>query len=125
MAERVPPPVLPPTEVDAALAGRAAWRRDGERIVGTYRCAGFASAIELVVAVAAAAEAADHHPDIDVRWDTVTFALATHESGGITHRDLDLAVTIDRLADGGGDGGRRPGDGGRRPGDGGRAAGLS
>ena len=104
MAERVPPPVLSPAEVDAALVGRERWRRDGGRIVGTFRCAGFAGAIELVVAVAAAAEAADHHPDIDVRWDTVTFVLATHESGGITHRDLDLATTIDRLAGGGGGG---------------------
>ena len=101
MAERVPPPVLTPDEVDAALSGTDAWRREGDRIVGTYRCAGFAGAIELVVAVAALAEAADHHPDIDVRWDTVTLALATHESGGITDRDLDLAAAIDRLGAGG------------------------
>ena len=88
-------------EVDEALSGMDAWRREGDRIVGVYRCAGFAGAIELVVAVAALAEGADHHPDIDVRWDTVSLGLATHESGGITRRDLDLAAAIDRLGAGG------------------------
>ena len=101
MAERVPPPVLTPGEVDAVLAGTGVWRREGGRIVGDFRCAGFEGAIEFVVAVAACAEAADHHPDIDLRWDTVTLALTTHESGGITRRDLDLAAEIDGLEAGG------------------------
>jgi 4a-hydroxytetrahydrobiopterin dehydratase len=100
VAERVPPPVLDAGAVDAALAWMPAWRRDGQRIVASYRCAGFAGAIELVVAVAALAEAADHHPDIDIRWDTVNLSLATHESGGITRRDLDLAAAIDQLGAG-------------------------
>ncbi len=45
----------------------------------------------------ALAEAANHHPDIDIRWDTVTLRLSTHSAGGLTERDVDLAEAIDRL----------------------------
>ncbi|WP_084220037.1 4a-hydroxytetrahydrobiopterin dehydratase [Spirillospora albida] len=48
--------------------------------------------------VARAAEDADHHPDIDIRWRTVTFALSTHSAGGLTVRDFDLAAVIDGIA---------------------------
>ncbi len=51
--------------------------------------------------VGALAEAADHHPDIDLRWDTVTLRLVTHSDGGITTKDVELATAIDRLDDGG------------------------
>jgi len=47
--------------------------------------------------VAEAAEAADHHPDIDIRWRTLTFTLATHSAGGVTAKDVDLAGTIDEI----------------------------
>jgi 4a-hydroxytetrahydrobiopterin dehydratase len=53
--------------------------------------------MEFVNAVGAAAEAANHHPDIDIRWNTVRLALTTHDSGGITLLDLALAAAIDRL----------------------------
>jgi len=46
------------------------------------------------------AEAKDHHPDIDIRWRTVTFALVTHSEGGITQNDLDMARDIDGIVDG-------------------------
>jgi 4a-hydroxytetrahydrobiopterin dehydratase len=58
----------------------------------------FLDGIALVQRVAEAAEARDHHPDIDIRWTTVTFTLSTHSEGGITAKDLDLAAEIDRLA---------------------------
>jgi 4a-hydroxytetrahydrobiopterin dehydratase len=51
----------------------------------------------LVNAVADAAEAADHHPDIDIRWRRVTFRLTTKAAAGLTRRDVDMAATIDRL----------------------------
>ena len=57
----------------------------------------FAAALAFVNAVGAAAEAANHHPDIDIRWNTVTLALTTHDSGGLTVLDLALAAAIDRL----------------------------
>jgi 4a-hydroxytetrahydrobiopterin dehydratase len=84
--------------VDAALNDRAiAWRREGDELVKEIRRSDFAGALELVNRVGALAEAADHHPDIDIRWDTVTLRLVTHSAGGITERDLQLARAIDGL----------------------------
>jgi len=57
----------------------------------------FAAALQFVNAVGAAAEVANHHPDIDIRWNTVRLALTTHDSGGITLLDLALAGVIDRM----------------------------
>lgn len=57
----------------------------------------FMAAIGWVVAVAEAAERADHHPDIDIRWRTVTFGLSTHDVGGITSLDVDLARVVDGI----------------------------
>ena len=59
---------------------------------------GFMAAIGFVNAVADAAERADHHPDIDIRWNTVTLRLVTHSEGGITDKDTALAAECDRLA---------------------------
>lgn len=59
----------------------------------------FMAAIAWVVAVAEAAERADHHPDIDIRWRTVTFVLSTHDVGGITSLDVELARVIGGIVD--------------------------
>ena len=92
------PDVLDPAAVDEALAGRAiAWRREGSELVKVLRRRGFAGALAFVNQVGALAEAADHHPDIDIRWDTVTLRLSTHSAGGLTERDLSLAAQIDGL----------------------------
>ncbi len=92
-------PLLAAEEVDGRLAAAdgdlSGWRRDDDRLVRTVRCDTFAGAIELVDAVAALAEAADHHPDIDIRYKVVTLVLTTHDSGGITWRDVDLAGRIE------------------------------
>jgi 4a-hydroxytetrahydrobiopterin dehydratase len=79
-----------------ALAGLA-WERDGDEIVKTVRRADFAGAIELVNEVARLAEAANHHPDVDIRWNTVTLRLSTHSEGGLTEKDISLAGAIDAL----------------------------
>ena len=63
-----------------------------------YTCGGFADAIAFVVRIGFLAEAADHHPDIDIRWRTVTFRLSTHSKGGVTDLDIGLAGDINRLA---------------------------
>jgi len=76
------------------------WRRDGDAIERAVRCASFREAIDLVNAVADAAEAADHHPDIEIVWRRVTFRLTSKASGGLTARDIDLARRIDELAPG-------------------------
>ncbi|MFI6848464.1 4a-hydroxytetrahydrobiopterin dehydratase [Kitasatospora sp. NBC_00085] len=82
-------------EITAALAGLPQWTRDGDTIVRTADARDFPAAIRVVVAVAEQAEALDHHPDIDIRWRTLRFALSTHSAGGLTTLDLTLAARID------------------------------
>jgi len=65
--------------------------------VKVHRAPDFAGALAWVNQVAERAEAANHHPDIDIRWNAVTLRLSTHSAGGITHADLDLAAQIDAL----------------------------
>lgn len=81
--------------IDTALAELPDWHRSGDSIVRTIESPSFPDAITLVVKVAEMAEAAGHHPDIDIRWRKVTYTLSTHSSGGITQLDLDLAARID------------------------------
>jgi 4a-hydroxytetrahydrobiopterin dehydratase len=80
------------------LTAHSEWSREGDTIARSVERATFPAAIELVRRVADAAEAADHHPDMDIRWRTVRFALSTHSEGGLTQKDLDLAEQIDALA---------------------------
>ncbi len=93
-------PLLAEAEIDAGLGERPAWRREGAELIREIRCPTFMDAIRLVDQVAEAAEATDHHPDIDIRWRRVTFRLTTKAAGGLTFRDLDMAATIDRLVPG-------------------------
>jgi 4a-hydroxytetrahydrobiopterin dehydratase len=90
-------------EIAARLARLPGWARQGDAIARTFRLADFRRALDFVVAVGEAAEAADHHPDVDIRYNKVTLMLTTHDSGGLTVRDMDLAAECDRLA---GDAGR-------------------
>jgi 4a-hydroxytetrahydrobiopterin dehydratase len=89
--------VMDDDEITAALERIPHWRREGDSITRSVDAPSFLEGIELVVAVARAAETADHHPDIDVRWRTVTFTLSTHSAGGLTAKDFALAEEIDDL----------------------------
>lgn len=82
--------------VRAGLAGLS-WERQGDELVKVHKGKGFAGALGFVNAVGYLAEAANHHPDIDIRWDTVTLRLSTHSEGGITQGDVDMAKRIDAL----------------------------
>ncbi len=84
-------------EIESFLAREPKWSRDGDTLVRSARAATFPVAIGWVVAVADVAELMDHHPDIDIRWCTVTFRLASHDLGGITPADLELALHIDGI----------------------------
>ena len=85
-------------EIDTALAGDLKrWTQDGDSLVRTVEAPSFLEAIDVVRRVAEVAEEADHHPDIDIRWRTLTFRLSTHSEGGITAKDLELAAQIDGL----------------------------
>ena len=91
-------PVLTLSEVDAELEEQQLhWTREGDVLVTTVKLHDFPAALAFVNAIGAAAEAANHHPDIDIRWNTVNLALTTHDSGGLTVFDLALAAAIDRL----------------------------
>jgi 4a-hydroxytetrahydrobiopterin dehydratase len=81
--------------VAAGLARLPGWTRVGDEIRKDFACPSFAAAIAFVVRIGFLAEAANHHPDLDVRWRTVTVALSTHDAGGLTSLDLDLAGQID------------------------------
>lgn len=87
--------VLSDAEVDAAAAGLNGWHRLHGALRRSIKFDSFLAGIEGVRKVAALAERADHHPDIDIRWRTVTFALSTHSAGGITDKDVELAREID------------------------------
>ncbi|MFD9127623.1 4a-hydroxytetrahydrobiopterin dehydratase [Kitasatospora sp. NPDC059571] len=84
-------------EIATALAALPDWHREGESIVRTAETASFPTAIRVVDTVAVAAEELDHHPDIDIRWRTLRFALSTHSAGGLTGLDATLAARIDEV----------------------------
>jgi 4a-hydroxytetrahydrobiopterin dehydratase len=86
--------LLDDTRIRERLAALDGWDRTGDAIAKQFRFATFADAIAFVNRVAVLAEAADHHPDIDIRFDAVLLTLSTHSAGGLTMRDFDLAERI-------------------------------
>jgi 4a-hydroxytetrahydrobiopterin dehydratase len=85
---------MDPTERLTDLPG---WSRDGEAITKTYKLRDFTSAMAFVNDVADIAESANHHPDIDIRWNRVRLTLSTHSAGRLTELDLDVADRIERV----------------------------
>jgi 4a-hydroxytetrahydrobiopterin dehydratase len=88
-------PALPDFEIATQLTSLDGWTREGDEVVKTYELPSFMDAIAFVARVADLAEAADHHPDIDIRYRKVRIALSTHSEGGITQKDFDLAGAIE------------------------------
>jgi 4a-hydroxytetrahydrobiopterin dehydratase len=78
----------------AALHRSPGWERVGSEIRRTFRFRDFRQALAFVNRIGELAEAAGHHPDIDIRYNTVTLALTTHDAGGLTAKDFDLARSI-------------------------------
>jgi len=91
--------LLDDAAIDARLGQLDGWTRNGGSITRTFRFDSFMPAVSFVNRVAEAAEAADHDPDIDVRYSRVTLTLSTHSAGGLTRKDFDLASRIDGLVD--------------------------
>jgi 4a-hydroxytetrahydrobiopterin dehydratase len=89
--------LLTDEQVRKALEGLPEWRRDGDTIERKAKLASFPEAIQVVDEVAEIAERADHHPDVDIRWRTLTFRLSTHSAGGLTGKDIALAGGIDEI----------------------------
>ena len=90
--------VLTETQIEDALAKLEKWQREGNAIVRQYQFKDFPAAIHFVDQVAVAAESAWHHPDIDIRWNKVRLLLTTHDQGGLTEKDTQLATTFDEMA---------------------------
>ncbi|WP_067863819.1 4a-hydroxytetrahydrobiopterin dehydratase [Nocardia shimofusensis] len=92
--------LLPEDRIATAMTSLPDWSRADAQISRTVTAASFPAAIDLVRRVADAAERANHHPDIDIRWRKVTFTLSTHSAGGLTAADFALAEQIDALVAG-------------------------
>lgn len=92
------PQPLSTDEITEGLRALPAWALTDGAISRTVTAPTFLAGVELVRQVAEVAEGMDHHPDIDIRWRKVTFALSTHDAGGITVLDLEQARAIDGLA---------------------------
>jgi 4a-hydroxytetrahydrobiopterin dehydratase len=86
-------------EVADQLGSLPGWAGTTEAIGCSYAFPDFPTAIAGVDGVALEAEEMDHHPDIDIRWRTVTFSLSTHSVGGVTQLDIELAHRIRRIAE--------------------------
>jgi 4a-hydroxytetrahydrobiopterin dehydratase len=85
-------------EVQAFLRRAPGWTLDSGMLKKTYAFADFRAAMAFVNRVADAAEAADHHPDIDIRYNKVTLGLVSHDVAGLTARDTSLAGQVDRFS---------------------------
>ena len=86
--------LLPDAEIDAALADLPGWRRDGGALRTDLRFRDFAEAFGMATRVALLAEKRNHHPDLRVGWGRLGIALTSHDAGGITRRDTDMARAI-------------------------------
>jgi 4a-hydroxytetrahydrobiopterin dehydratase len=87
---------LAPAEVEVALQSLPDWHLSEGKLIRDYKFLDFASAITFVNQVATLAESANHHPDIDIRYDQVRLALISHDTRGITKRDIKLAAAINK-----------------------------
>jgi 4a-hydroxytetrahydrobiopterin dehydratase len=92
------PTKLSDLDIQRALGTLPGWARRGDALVKTYTWPSFAAGIAFVQRVARAADDADHHPDIDIRYTKITCSLSTHDAGGITDKDLALAKEIEDAA---------------------------
>lgn len=90
-------PLLSDADVASALAALPGWSRSGDAIDKTFELGSFPDAIAFVVRIGFLAEAADHHPDLDIRWRKVRVVLSSHDAGGLTERDVALAHQIEQI----------------------------
>ena len=83
--------------IQRELGSLAGWSRRGDVLTRTYTFRNFMQAMDFVNRVAGLAEEANHHPDIDIRWNKVILVLSTHSQGGLTEKDFSLAEQINSL----------------------------
>lgn len=83
--------VLSDIEIQRELGALPGWSRKGKEITKTFTLAGFPEAIAFAQSLVAIAEGMNHHPDLDIRYNKVTVRLSSHDSGGVTSRDIRFA----------------------------------
>ena len=89
--------ILTDSEIQQALGSLKGWQRQGKAIQRVFEFPDFKAAMQFVNKIADAAEQANHHPDIDIRYNKVTTALISHDSGGVTQRDIKMAKRINEI----------------------------
>jgi 4a-hydroxytetrahydrobiopterin dehydratase len=89
---------LDDSEIEARLAEHPGWERSGSAIRKAFKRSDFVGSVNFVQSLVEPAEAMNHHPDLEISWDTVTVSLSTHSDGGVTAADFELAGKIDALA---------------------------
>lgn len=97
MTEATSPRLLNEADIATRLKDLPGWRRDGKRLVRTYRTAGWKGTLMLVNTIGHLAEAAWHHPDLSVHYARVIVSLTTHDAGGLTQMDFALATKIESV----------------------------
>ena len=90
--------ILTESEIQQALGTLKGWQRQGKAIERIFEFPDFKAAMQFVNKIANAAEQANHHPDIDIRYNKVTLALVSHDAGGVTQRDVKMARRINEIA---------------------------
>ncbi|HEY1897766.1 MAG TPA: 4a-hydroxytetrahydrobiopterin dehydratase [Terracidiphilus sp.] len=91
-------PALAQAEAAARLSSLPGWQIQGGELTRTFSHADFRAALAFVNKVGDLAEQAGHHPDIDIRYNKVRLGLVTHDAGGLTGKDFDLAASVNKLA---------------------------
>jgi 4a-hydroxytetrahydrobiopterin dehydratase len=90
--------LLDDSEIEERLAGLDGWERSGAAITKNFQRGDFVGSVQFVSKVVEPAEEMNHHPDLEISWDTVTVTITTHSEGGLTAADFELAAKIDALA---------------------------
>jgi 4a-hydroxytetrahydrobiopterin dehydratase len=90
--------VLTEAALSSALSSLTGWQAEAGELRKTFTTPSFVTALALVNRAGDLAEAAGHHPDITINYNRVTFALVTHDQGGITEKDVAMARQIDQAA---------------------------
>ncbi len=90
-------PKLSPADIAFRVSALPAWKIESGELTRTFRFDDFSGSLRFVNRVAELAEKAGHHPDVDIRYNKVRLGLATHDAGGLTAKDFDLAAQVDKL----------------------------
>jgi 4a-hydroxytetrahydrobiopterin dehydratase len=90
-------PLLSSEEVEGRLGELSGWEKEGEAIKKAFKRGDFKGSVDFVNQLTPVAEEMNHHPDLEISWETVTVTITTHSEGGLTENDFELASRIDAL----------------------------